>query len=69
MRLGDEDVPLETARINIENGGWLDDSITVERYVMWLRLDSNGLLTAHRILWAGYCDRPEHQFYSAHACP
>jgi hypothetical protein len=66
---GEEGVSLESARITVENAGWLDDSLTGERYVLWLTTDSKGFLKAQRILWAGFCSRPHQEFYSAAPCP
>jgi hypothetical protein len=63
-------VALEAVRISIENSGWMDDSVTGERHVVWLMPDFNGLLQAKRILWAQHCSRHwDRHFFSAGLCP
>ena len=66
---GEEGVLLESARITIVNGGWLDDSSIGERFLIWITPDENGLLTVRRVLWAGLCSRPHRTFYSGNPCP
>lgn len=57
------------ARITISDEGWLDDSVSGERYMVWLATDSDGRLKVRRILWAHLCDRPHWKFYSSEPCP
>jgi hypothetical protein len=60
---------LNWIRVTLEEGGWLDDSVSGQRYVVWLTPDTNGRLTLRRALWAQECGRPYWRYYSAAACP
>ena len=62
-------MPLTWARVTVFNGGWLDDSATGERYVIWVGSDPAGGLIVRRALWARLCDRPSRRFWSAKPCP
>ncbi|UCF05208.1 MAG: hypothetical protein JSV33_15020 [bacterium] len=61
--------PLNWARVTIVDEGWLDDSVSGERYVIWLVPDTDGNLTVQRILRAALCHRPYWKFYSSEPCP
>lgn len=60
---------LNWVRVTLEEGGWLDDSVSGQRYVVWLTPDTEGRLTLRRALWAHECRRPYWRYYSAAACP
>ncbi len=62
---------LEWARVAIEDRGYFDDSISGERWVVWLvPAPIGGGLEVARGLRAWECQRsPESWFYSARPCP
>ncbi len=59
---------LNWVRVTLEEDGWLDDSVSGQRYVIWLTLDTEGRLTLRRALWARECRRLYWRYYSAAAC-
>jgi hypothetical protein len=61
--------PLNWVRVTLQEGGWLDDSVAGQRYVLWLTPDTEGMLTLRRALWAQECHRPYWRYYSASPCP
>jgi hypothetical protein len=61
--------PLNWVRVTLEEGGWLDDSVSGQRYVIWLTPDTEGRLTLRRALWAQLCWRFYWRYYSAAECP
>jgi hypothetical protein len=60
---------LRWVRVTIVDEGWLDDSVSGERYMVWLSPDSDGKLEIRRILWAQLCHRPYWKYYSNEPCP
>ncbi len=60
---------LNWIRVTLEEDGWLDDSVSGQRYVVWLTPDSGGGLALRRALWAHRCDRPHWRSYTAAPCP
>jgi hypothetical protein len=60
---------LHWVRITIVDEGWLDDSVSGERYMIWLVPDADGNLTVQRILRAHLCRRPYWKYYSSEPCP
>ena len=56
------------ARVTIENGGWLDDSVAGNRYILWIVQGEQGELKVQRALYANLCYRP-FDMYSAGLCP
>ncbi|MBD3366964.1 MAG: hypothetical protein GF405_02170 [Candidatus Eisenbacteria bacterium] len=61
--------PFSWVRVTVEDGGWLDDSVTGVRYVLWLVPCGDGSLRVRRALRAHLCDRPYWRYYSADPCP
>lgn len=61
-------MPLKFARITIVDKGWLDDSQSRERYVIWITTDSTGNLLVKRALWARLCRRAYWQQWSSDPC-
>ena len=55
------------ARVTLERGGWLDDSIAGDRYVLWIVQGDGGELKVQRALYARLCYRPFYM-YSADRC-
>ena len=62
-------MPLKFARITIVDKGWLDDSQSGERYVIWIATQSTGHLIVQRALWARLCRRAYWRQWSSDPCP
>jgi hypothetical protein len=61
---------LKWARVTIDDRGYHDDSVSGERWIVWLVPSPRGGLEVARGLRAWECQRsPESWFYSARACP
>jgi len=61
--------PFNWIRVIVEDGGWLDDSVTGQRLALWFVPDEEGRLVVHRALRAQLCSRPCWRYYSADPCP
>ena len=60
-------IPFPYARVTLERGGWLDDSVGGDRYVLWIVQGTKGEFKVQRALYANLCYRPS-SMYSADPC-
>ena len=61
--------PVKWVRVTLEEHGWLDDSVSGQRFVIWLTSDPTGELIVRRALWAQECYRKYGRYYTADPCP
>lgn len=61
--------PFRWVRVAVIDDGWLDDSVTGSRTVLWLVPCEDAAFRVGRALRAHLCSRPHWRYYSAEPCP